>query len=124
MSDSLILTARRSTFASILRFDGLPRNPWTTALSPSFFKPYSSRCTCRTLNFSSSAASRCVIRFFFAFFNADCEPLAFIIPAGEWAPLWSKMIDTGSEADPDEALYEVGEDLKVQSRSLVILQRA
>ncbi len=60
---------------------------------------------------------------FFIFFNADYEPLAFVIPAGEWAPLWSKVIDTGSEADLEEALYETGEELKVQGRSLVILQR-
>jgi glycogen operon protein len=60
---------------------------------------------------------------FFIFFNADYEPLAFVIPAGEWALLWSKVIDTGSEADPEEALYETGEELKVQGRSLVILQR-
>jgi glycogen operon protein len=60
---------------------------------------------------------------FFIFFNADYEPLAFVIPAGEWAPLWSKVIDTGSDADLEEALYETGEELKVQGRSLVILQR-
>jgi hypothetical protein len=33
------------------------------------------------------------------------------------------VIDTGSEADLEEALYETSEELKVQGRSLVVLQR-
>jgi hypothetical protein len=32
-----IFTASRSTPSSILRLDGFPRSPWTTALSPRFF---------------------------------------------------------------------------------------
>src|SRR5450755_2804694 len=64
-----IFTACFSIFSSIRRFDGFPRSPWTTALSPRFFRAYSSRFTCRVLKPSSSAASRCVISFFLAFFN-------------------------------------------------------
>ena len=62
--------------SSILRFDGFPRSPWTTALSPRFFNAFSSRFTCRTLNPNSSAASRCVISFFLAFFNATSRSLS------------------------------------------------
>jgi hypothetical protein len=43
---------------SIRRFDGIPRKPWMTTLSPHFFNANSSRFTCRTLSPSSSAASR------------------------------------------------------------------
>ena len=32
-----IFTASCSIFSSIFRFDGFPRSPWTTALSPRFF---------------------------------------------------------------------------------------
>src|ERR1017187_2986770 len=64
-----IFTAWRSILSSIFRLEGLPRNPWITALSPRFFNPYSSRFTCRTLTPNSSAASPCVISFSLAFFN-------------------------------------------------------
>src|SRR5580704_10264291 len=64
-----IFTASRSIFSSILRFPALPRNPWTTAWSPRFFSAPNSRFTWRTLIPSSSAASRCVISFFLAFFS-------------------------------------------------------
>src|SRR5216683_2756255 len=65
-----IFTASFSTPSSIRWFEGRPRSPWTTALSPRFFNAHSSRFTCRMLNPNSSAASRCVISFFLAFFNA------------------------------------------------------
>ncbi len=56
--------------ASILRFDGSPRSPCTTALSPRRFSARSRRLTCRSVIPSSSAACFCVISFFFAFFKA------------------------------------------------------
>ena len=62
-------TASFSILSAILRFDGLPRSPWITALSPRFFSAYSSRFTWRTLRSSSSAASRCVMSLFFAFLS-------------------------------------------------------
>ena len=34
-----IFTAAFSTLSAIRRFDGRPRDPWTTALSPTFFNP-------------------------------------------------------------------------------------
>src|SRR6516165_2708669 len=71
-----IFTASRSTFSSIFRLDGRPRSRWTTAWSPRCCKPYSSRCTCRTLSSSSSAASCCVISLFFAFFSATSRSLS------------------------------------------------
>ena len=46
-----------------------PRSPWITAPTPRFFNSFSSRLTCRTLSPSSSAASRCVISRFLAFFS-------------------------------------------------------
>ena len=64
-----IFTASCSIFSSIFRFDGFPRSLWTTALSPCFFSACINRFTCRTLSPSSSAASRCVISFFFAFLS-------------------------------------------------------
>src|SRR5580658_1462015 len=78
-----IFTACCAIPASILRFDGSPRSPWTMALSPCFFKTYSSRFTCRILKLSSSAACRCVISFFFAFFNVTSRSLsAWVISSG------------------------------------------
>src|ERR1035441_4481911 len=71
-----IFTASHSMASSILRFDGLPRRPWITALSPRFFNAQSSRFTCRMLNPSSSAAARCVISFFLAFFNVTKRSLS------------------------------------------------
>src|SRR6202162_2432972 len=71
-----ICPACRSTFSSIRRFEARPRSPWTTALSPRCFIPSSSRCTCRMLRSNSSAASRWVIRFFFAFFKATSRSLS------------------------------------------------
>src|SRR5450759_1032719 len=71
-----IFTASRFTASSIRCFDGFPRSPWITALSPRFFNAYSSRFTCRMLNPSSSAASRCVISFFLAFFNVTSRSLS------------------------------------------------
>src|SRR5207248_7094564 len=71
-----IFTACCSILSSILRLDGFPRSPWITALSPRSFRPYSSRCTCRMLNLSSSAASRCVIRSFLAFFSVTSRSLS------------------------------------------------
>src|SRR5439155_3672795 len=53
-----------------------PRSPWTTTLSPRCFNPDSSRCTCRVLSSNSSAASRCVINFFLAFFKATRRSLS------------------------------------------------
>src|SRR5207248_4336661 len=71
-----IFTACCSILSSILRLDGFPRSPWTTALSPPSFSPYSSRCTCRMLNLNSSAASRCVISSFLAFFSVTSRSLS------------------------------------------------
>ena len=65
-----IFTACCSMRSATFRFDGFPRNPCASALSPRSFIASNSRCTWRTLSPSSSAASRCVISFFLAFFNA------------------------------------------------------
>src|SRR5579864_6712040 len=74
-----IFTALFSTDSSIRRFDGLPRSPCTTALSPRFFSPYSSRFTCRTLNSNSSAACVWVINRFFAFRNVTNRSLSLCV---------------------------------------------
>src|ERR1700681_152204 len=71
-----IFTASFWTLSSMRRFEGFPRSPWTTALSPPFFNACSSRFTCQTLNPSSSAASRCLMSFFLAFFNVTSRSLS------------------------------------------------
>src|ERR1039457_1735227 len=65
-----IVTASCSVSALILRLDGSPRSAWATTLSPRRFSCRSRRLTCLSVTPSSSAASFCVISFFFAFFRA------------------------------------------------------
>src|SRR6266446_8874401 len=65
-----IVTASCSVSTLILRLDGNPRRAWATALSPRRFNARSNRLTCLSVIPNSSAASFCVISFFFAFFRA------------------------------------------------------
>src|SRR6266542_5652 len=65
-----ILTASCSVSPLILRLEGSPRSPCATILSPRRFSSRSRRLTCLSVIPSSSAASFCVISFFFAFFRA------------------------------------------------------
>src|ERR1035441_5613273 len=65
-----IATASRSVSAMILRLEGSPRRPCATTWSPRRFSSRSRRRTCLSVIPSSSAASFCVISFFFAFFRA------------------------------------------------------
>jgi len=61
---------------------------------------------------------------FYILFNSHHEPISFMLPSREWAHNWVVVLDT-SEAcfAEDERKYQAGQDIQVQSRSLVVLRR-
>jgi glycogen operon protein len=60
---------------------------------------------------------------FYILFNSHHEPISFMLPSREWAHNWVVVLDT-SEAcfAEDERKYQAGQDIQVQSRSLVVLR--
>lgn len=60
---------------------------------------------------------------FYLLFNAHYEPLPFTLPVADWSACWQKVLDT-NEPVPEEAdrLYRAGEEILVESRSIVVLR--
>jgi glycogen operon protein len=61
---------------------------------------------------------------FFLLFNAAEFELPFAIPEGSWGATWELVIDT-AEPGPQETsvVHKAGDEVKVMSRSLVVLKR-
>jgi glycogen operon protein len=61
---------------------------------------------------------------FLILFNADAAPIAFTLPSGRWGESWSAVIDTNVPSmDEGSVVYKSGEDVDVESHSIVILRR-
>ena len=61
---------------------------------------------------------------FYIIFNAHHESLDFTIPCPEWGELWLREINTAVEELEKEEAFKPGNQIKVQSRSLVVLRHA
>jgi glycogen operon protein len=63
---------------------------------------------------------------FYVLFNAHHEPLAFRLPARpEWGERWKKVLNTDEPAPQvGEEIHEVGSEVPVAARSVVVLIRA
>jgi glycogen operon protein len=59
---------------------------------------------------------------FYVLFNAHHEPLPFALPTRDWGQRWVKVLDT-NEVLPQasEQVYEAGQQVPVEARSLVVL---
>jgi isoamylase len=63
---------------------------------------------------------------FYLLFNAHHEPLPFTLPQCPWGERWAKVIDTNDPV-PDlrnQREFNAGEQIEVQSHSLVVLRRS
>ena len=70
----------------------------------------------------STRGERVVDDSFLLCFNAHDEAIEFLLPAQEWAPGWSVVLDTHRpDLDAEEALAAEA-TLKVPGRSVVVLQ--
>ena len=56
-------------------------------------------------------------------FNAHYEPIDFTTPPSEYATKWRVAIDTANPGDRAGRLAEAGDQIPVESRSLLVLQR-
>ncbi len=63
---------------------------------------------------------------FLLLLNAHDEPIDFTLPKGDWGQEWEVLIDTSHEGDEEGAPARLrlgGEQVAVESRSLVVLRR-
>jgi glycogen operon protein len=73
---------------------------------------------------------------FYILFNAHWEPLPFRLPPDRphWGKRWTKVIDTaspqvrdggedGGEQDEEQEVYRLGDELRVEGRSVVVLKK-
>ncbi|MBK5259634.1 MAG: glycogen debranching enzyme, partial [Thermoanaerobaculia bacterium] len=62
---------------------------------------------------------------FYILFNAHNDTLTFKLPTGAWGDRWVKAIDTNEPVPDyrDRHEYNAGEDVQVQSHSVVVLKR-
>jgi glycogen operon protein len=61
---------------------------------------------------------------FLILFNADSAPIAFTLPSGRWGETWAAVIDTNDPSlEEGSVVYKSGEDVDVESHSIVILRR-
>ncbi|MBR7742891.1 glycogen debranching protein GlgX [Phycicoccus sp. BSK3Z-2] len=58
---------------------------------------------------------------FLVLFNADHDPLDFVLPPQEYGPRWCVEIDTAAD-EPDTGWHEAQGSVPVQPRSLVVLR--
>ena len=59
---------------------------------------------------------------FLVLFNADHEPVTFVLPAERFGERWVKVLDTADAFD-EGAQLKAGDSLAVENRSLVLLRR-
>ncbi len=59
---------------------------------------------------------------FYIIFNAHHEPLDFKLPSAEWGERWVKELDTAAGWVETEEMFEAGDPMSVESRSLVVLR--
>ena len=61
---------------------------------------------------------------FLILFNADPSSLAFTLPGGEWGDVWEAVIDTNQPTmEEGSIVYKSGEDVPVESHSVIVLRR-
>ena len=74
---------------------------------------------------SVDAAGRRVLdASFYLIFNAHWEPVEFALPPEKWGQNWNRVIDTSNEEPKEDASqYAAGTRIKIESRSLVVMQR-
>ncbi len=60
---------------------------------------------------------------FYLLFNAYHKPLSFRLPATDWGRRWAKVMDTDGGFTDDGPIFQTGDDLEVEARSLQILRR-
>jgi isoamylase len=59
---------------------------------------------------------------FYVLLNAHHEPVPFVLP-GHWGRRWEKVLDT-CEPRGSRGIFEAGEQVRVEARSLVVLRHA
>ena len=74
---------------------------------------------------SVDAAGRRVLdASFYLIFNAHWEPVEFALPPEKWGQNWNRVVDTSNEEPNEDATqYAAGTRIKIESRSLVVMQR-
>ncbi|HWC14731.1 MAG TPA: glycogen debranching protein GlgX [Actinomycetota bacterium] len=61
---------------------------------------------------------------FMLFFNASPDSVGFCLPVGSYGDEWATVIDTNEPMlEEGERVYKAGEEIPVESRSLVVLRR-
>ena len=61
---------------------------------------------------------------FFLLFNAHHETMPFVLPAGQWGEAWGVIIDTNDpQLEEGSVAYKAGDEVPVESRSVVVLRR-
>jgi isoamylase len=61
---------------------------------------------------------------FLLLFNAHSDEVPFVLPTAAWGPGWTVVIDTSDPQLEDGArAHKAGEEIDLESRSLVVLQR-
>ncbi|MCA1703550.1 MAG: glycogen debranching enzyme, partial [Actinobacteria bacterium] len=61
---------------------------------------------------------------FLILFNSDADPVSFTLPSGHWGDAWEAVIDTNDpQLEERSIVYKSGEDVEVESRSVIVLQR-
>ncbi len=59
---------------------------------------------------------------YYLIFNAHDEGLDYRLPPALYGKQWVKIIDTSSAVDPDDKVYQPGDKVHVQGRSVVLLE--
>jgi glycogen operon protein len=61
---------------------------------------------------------------FFVLFNAHHESISFRFPEGRWGERWDVVVDTADlRNELDEGMVKAGQELDVEARSVIVLQR-
>lgn len=75
------------------------------------------------LNAINSEGEKVVDDNFYLVFNAHTEAIGYKLPAAEYCKEWRVVIDTASfEQNQDTKVYQPGENIQVDGRSVVLLQ--
>ncbi|PZS19966.1 MAG: glycogen debranching enzyme, partial [Acidimicrobiales bacterium] len=66
---------------------------------------------------------------FLLLFNAQYEPVDFVLPKDGWGEAWTKVLDTAdsvitAEPGPDAVWHCAGEEMALTERSVILLRRA
>jgi isoamylase len=62
---------------------------------------------------------------FLVLFNSDSAPISFTLPSGRWGDAWEAVLDTNDPSLEElSRAHKSGEDVEVESHSIIVLQRA